>query len=125
MDQITPKHAKELIEFLDALVDAVTPEVRAELDAPSEALILLRGMVPRQQTAERIQRQRVAHSGNIAEIGYDEDSKTLEVQFQNGGTYRYDGVPADVAAGLVDSPSKGKYLHQHIKGTYAYQRVTE
>lgn len=62
-------------------------------------------------------------SSNIAAVGYEADSQTLEVEFNNGSTYQYLEVPANVAQELIDAPSVGKYLNTNIKGLYTYQRV--
>lgn len=65
-------------------------------------------------------------SSNIASIGYDEASGTLEIQFNNGTTYQYFDVPERLAREFIDSPpggSHGKYLNDNIKGNYRYSRV--
>lgn len=35
-------------------------------------------------------------SSNLKSIGFDEDKKELEVEFQGGRVYTYSGVPKDV-----------------------------
>ncbi len=62
-------------------------------------------------------------SSNIAEIGYDEPSRTLEVLFLNGGLYQYFDVPPQVHQELMRSSSHGQYLNTQIKGRYRYARV--
>jgi KTSC domain len=62
-------------------------------------------------------------SSNIRSIGHDAESNTLRVEFKNGGTYEYDGVPAEVHDDLIDAPSKGQHLHKHIRGMYPAKRV--
>lgn len=57
-------------------------------------------------------------SSNIEAVQYDADTGTLGVRFRNGGVYSYRGVPAEVAVGLVQSDSPGKYFHQIIKYSY-------
>ncbi|MEV5354646.1 KTSC domain-containing protein [Streptomyces sp. NPDC052693] len=54
-------------------------------------------------------------SSNLASVGYEPDSGTLEVQFRNGSVYRYAGVPAGVHSGLMNAASKGGYLHTFVK----------
>ena len=64
------------------------------------------------------------NSSNIAAIGYDPDSQILEVEFLDGSIYDYSDVPDYHFEGIMAAPSKGQYLHQHIKkGGYTYQRV--
>lgn len=67
-------------------------------------------------------RQSVA-SSNIASIGYDADSQTLEIEFLNGGVYQYFDVPQYVYQELMGASSHGQYLAQNIKGVYRYSKV--
>lgn len=62
-------------------------------------------------------------SSNVAAVGYDEDSATLQVAFNNGGLYQYFDVPEAVFVGLRDADSVGGYLAAHVKGTYRYSKV--
>ena len=62
-------------------------------------------------------------SSNIASIGYDAPTRTLEVEFHHGGTYQYFGVPQSEYAGLMAAGSHGSYFAQHIKGSYSDSRV--
>ena len=64
-------------------------------------------------------------SGNVAEIGHDPDSGTLEVKFSNGGVYRYVGVDADKHAALMQAPSVGRFLNANIKGVHKHTKVAE
>ena len=62
-------------------------------------------------------------SSNVAAIGYDSDSETLQIEFNNGTTYQYFDVPEEVFEGLRDAGSVGGYLAAHIKGRYRYSKV--
>jgi hypothetical protein len=62
-------------------------------------------------------------STNIRAAGYDEDSQTLEVEFNSGLVYQYAGVPASEYEGLMNADSKGKYLNANIKNRYSYVRL--
>lgn len=62
-------------------------------------------------------------SSNIASIGYDADSQTLEVEFLNGGVYQYFDVPQHIYDGIMNADSHGQYLAQNIKGAYRYSKV--
>ena len=46
-------------------------------------------------------------SSNIASIGYDPGSETLEIEFTNGSIYQYFNVPAGLHEQLMAAPSKG------------------
>lgn len=62
-------------------------------------------------------------SSNVARVGHDEESSTLQVEFLNGGVYQYFDVPEDVYIGLRDADSVGIFLNSHIKGMYRYSKV--
>lgn len=62
-------------------------------------------------------------SSNIASIGYDRDSETLEVEFSNGSTYQYYNVPSALNEKLMAAASKGQFLNVYIKNGYPYSRV--
>lgn len=63
------------------------------------------------------------NSSNIASIGYDQASSTLEVEFFKGGVYQYFDVPKNVFQGMITANSHGEYLAQNIKGHYRYSKV--
>jgi hypothetical protein len=62
-------------------------------------------------------------SSNIASIGYDANSQTLEVEFLNGGVYQYFDVPHHIYNGIMSADSHGQYLAQNIKGVYRYSKI--
>jgi len=62
-------------------------------------------------------------SSNIASIGYDTKTETLEVEFQSGWVYQYYGVPEFLHQQIMQAPSKGQFLNQYIKNAYPYSRV--
>lgn len=62
-------------------------------------------------------------SSNIAAIGYDESTDTLEVEFLGGAVYHYFGVPLNIYEQLMQAGSKGRFLHTYIRNAYAYSRV--
>ena len=62
-------------------------------------------------------------SSNIAEIGYDEDRRVLEVLFHSGSVYQYFDVPPQIFGELRQASSIGQYVNSNIKGVYRYARV--
>jgi len=63
-------------------------------------------------------------SSNLSSVGYDPDSLTLEIGFNNGGIYQYSGVPQEVYEGLMNASSKGTFFHHFIKnGGYPYCKI--
>jgi hypothetical protein len=70
-----------------------------------------------------MQRTPVA-SSSIASVGHDSERNELEIEFANGGVYRYAGVTADDHAKLMAAASIGKHFQQHIRhGGYAHTKV--
>lgn len=63
------------------------------------------------------------NSSNLASVGYDSASRTLEIEFLNGGSYQYFDVPAHVHQGLLQAPSHGSYFHAHIRDVYQYTKL--
>lgn len=68
-------------------------------------------------------RDRVA-SSNIATIGYDARTETLEIEFYHGGTYQYYGVSSAIYRQIVAAPSVGRFFHTYIRNRYPYSRVS-
>jgi len=62
-------------------------------------------------------------STNLASVGYDPTSRTLRIEFRNGGVYEYHDVPEAEYQGLMSASSKGSYHHQNIKGHYSYSKI--
>lgn len=62
-------------------------------------------------------------SSNVAEVGYDTATMTLEVAFKNGAVYQYFDVPESVYQELMRSDSVGKFLNEQIKNSYRYTKV--
>lgn len=63
-------------------------------------------------------------SSDIASVGYDPATETLEIEFKATGLYRYFSVPADLYQSLLATPSPGKFFLANIKGKFAWEKVT-
>lgn len=62
-------------------------------------------------------------SSIIESVGYDPDERVLEIEFKEGGIYRYSEVPESVYRGLLAVDSHGSYHAEHIKHSYPFERV--
>lgn len=69
-----------------------------------------------------MQRTPVA-SSNVASVGYDPDSSTLEIEFNNGAIYQYFDVNEKVYTELLNASSVGGYLASNIKGKFRFSRI--
>jgi hypothetical protein len=63
------------------------------------------------------------NSSNVQSVGYDADSQVLEVEFNSGAIYQYAGVPKSEHDALMNSDSKGKYLHANIKNRFSHSKL--
>ena len=69
--------------------------------------------------------QRVAVSSSaIAEVGYEDAARVLEVEFTSGRVYRYSDVPPEKHAGLMEAESLGTYFGREIRNAgYPCERL--
>lgn len=62
-------------------------------------------------------------SSNIAELGYDAETKTLVVLFHNGRKYAYHDVPEELNEELVNAASIGGVFASAIKPYYEGHQI--
>ncbi|MCL5743772.1 MAG: KTSC domain-containing protein [Acidobacteria bacterium] len=62
-------------------------------------------------------------SESIESLGYDAASKTLHVQFRNGGKYKHLNVSRKDYDALMAADSKGSHFSHHIRGSHKFERV--
>jgi hypothetical protein len=63
-------------------------------------------------------------SSNIASIGYETSTQTLQILFHSGGLYQYSGVPQSIHNGIMSAPSHGQYFHRNIKDVYSFVKLS-
>ena len=56
-------------------------------------------------------------------MGYDDTTKTLEIEFQSGIVYQYSGVPAKVYMELIRSDPIGKYFSDKVRNRFQAKQV--
>ena len=61
-------------------------------------------------------------SSNIARFRYETETLTFEIEFKDGSIYQYFDVPEPVHDAFCQAASKGKFLHQNLRGVYRYAR---
>jgi len=57
-------------------------------------------------------------SSCVADIEYDQETRTLVIEFVKGGSYTYHNVPPAVVAGLQQAGSPGRYFNANIRYSY-------
>jgi len=62
-------------------------------------------------------------SSNISSIGYDSESRTLEIEFHSGGVYHYFDVPQSIYDELMHASSHGSYFHRYVKDRYRWAKI--
>ena len=68
--------------------------------------------------------RRPVESSNLASIGYDASTGTLEIEFKSGGAvWQYYDFPEHKWNEFEYAESHGKYFHAHIKNQYREARV--
>ena len=67
----------------------------------------------------------IVESSSIHSIGYDETTRTLEIQFQGDSEriYQYENVPPDVHQELMNADSKGQTFWRLVRDSYQYTRI--
>lgn len=69
-------------------------------------------------------RRQAVESSNLASVGYDVNSNTLEIEFNSGGIYQYFNVPESVHKELMNASSHGQYFDRNIKKAgYKFKKI--
>jgi hypothetical protein len=68
-------------------------------------------------------------SSNVHAIGYDPETKDLEIHFHKSGVptgkYTHHDVPPEEHAALMDAESYGKHYAANIKGKFKHTKAEE
>jgi inosine/xanthosine triphosphate pyrophosphatase family protein len=62
-------------------------------------------------------------SSDIVSIGYDPETRLLEVEFNAGRIYQYREVEPDIYEHFIRAESYGRYFYSSINGRYRYSRI--
>ena len=64
---------------------------------------------------------REVKSSSMRRIGYEYHTHTMDIEFNSGRIYRYNGVPPEIVNNLLNAGSKGEYFAAHVVGKYPYR----
>ena len=67
--------------------------------------------------------RKTVSSTDIKSIGYNEETKILEIEFHSEGIYQYSNVPKNVHSALMGASSHGKYFNRVIKNNFSTTKV--
>jgi hypothetical protein len=59
----------------------------------------------------------------LRSVGYNESTKILEIEFQNGLVYQFLDVPPKVYADLMHSGEIGKYFSEKVRPLFRTKQV--
>ncbi len=62
-------------------------------------------------------------SSALDTIEYYDGQQALYVEFDNGSEYIFYAVPRSIYDDMQESPSKGKFFHNKIRGRFKYERL--
>ena len=69
-----------------------------------------------------MERQSVT-SSNLASVGYEPETETLEIEFLKSGVYQYYNVPLFMYERMMSADSAGKFFNTEIKNVYAESKM--
>ena len=69
-----------------------------------------------------MERKRV-NSSRLRSVGYDEQSRTLEVEMSNGKVFQYSGVYPEVHRRFMAAPNPTAFFDDKIAEEYSAKRV--
>jgi hypothetical protein len=69
-----------------------------------------------------MQRKRV-NSSKVRSVGYDEPTRTLEVEMSNGQVFQYTGVYPEVYRQFMAAPNPTAFFDDKIAEEYTAKRV--
>jgi KTSC domain len=64
-------------------------------------------------------------SAMIRSIGYDAETKTLEIEFSNGRVYEYAHVQPGMYRSLMGAESIGRYFSRNVKNNRQFKEVVQ
>lgn len=67
--------------------------------------------------------RKLVESSNLASIGYDASTGTLEIEFKSGAIWQYYDFPEHMWNEFEYAESYGKYFNANIKNQYRDGRV--
>ena len=102
-------------------------EARLAAEEKSKAFIeayhLLVSIAPETQAQQLEQYTTVISSSKILDFLYK--SQTLQLNFEDGSSYEYFGVPHTIYNKFLNSETPDRFARRHIYHTYVYRKVSK
>lgn len=68
-------------------------------------------------------RRKPVKSSVVSSVGYDPDTKTMELEFSDGSLYEYYDVPAAIHRRLMEAESVGRFLNRFVTPGYENRKI--
>lgn len=85
--------------------------------------VRIRILVEDMEDVERKMERTPVESSLVAKVGYVPEYKVLEIEFQDGRSYQYFGVPERIYKALMAAESRGRYFNERVRDAYIYGRT--
>lgn len=93
------------------------------VDLEEQQKVRIRILVEDLEDVERKMKTAPVESTFVAHVGYVPEYKVLEIEFQDGRSYQYFGVPERIYKGLMAAESRGRYFNERIRDAYIFGRA--
>jgi DnaJ-class molecular chaperone len=109
----------------DKILD--NPVAKEEAEEKSKAFIeayhLLVSVAPETHEQQREQYEQTMSASRL--INFQYKGTTLEIDFADGSSYEYFGLPKSVYNNLVNSITPDRFARRHIYHTYVYRKASK
>jgi DnaJ-class molecular chaperone len=103
------------------------PIAKAEAEEKSKAFIeayhLLVSVAPETHEQQREQYEQTMSGSRLIDFQYK--GTTLEINFADGSSYEYFGLPKSVYNNLLNSSTPDRFARRHIYHSYVYRQATK
>ncbi|NOT73961.1 MAG: KTSC domain-containing protein [Cyclobacteriaceae bacterium] len=103
------------------------PQAKLEAEEKSKAFIeayhLLVSIAPETRESQKEQYTQVITSSRLIDFQYK--SQTLQINFADGSSYEYFGLPKNTFDKLVNSDTPDRFARRHIYHEFVYRRVSK
>ena len=103
------------------------PAAKQEAEEKSKAFIeayhLLVSVAPETHELQREQYEQTMNASRLIDFQYK--STTLQINFADGSSYEYFGLPKNVYNNLVNSNTPHRFARRHIYHSYLYRQVSK
>ena len=102
-------------------------EMKADAEAKSKHIIeayhFLVSIAP--ETRALTQEAYTLTTNTVGITDFEYKSETLQINFLDGSSYEYFGVPKATYIKLINAPAPGRFARRHIYGSFIYRSVSK